>query len=153
MREYQAILAIECNALALDGALKSVLPGKVLGVSTYGTGRPISVWLDDVSPESDNVTVDTVVAAHDPVFISADKASISANGTDTVTISVRTAKAGAAAVTLVVTKPDTSTVTQSVTMSNGAGSVQFKTQILGIYTIAVQNGSNRCADALSVQAV
>jgi hypothetical protein len=57
------------NAAALDAAFRSALPGKVFGVSSYGSSRPVSIWLDDAATPSDETTALALAAGHDPVFV------------------------------------------------------------------------------------
>lgn len=141
---------------ALDASIRASVPS-FLGLST-GVGIPSIAYMQDSVTPAEEASVGSLLSAHDPVFISTDKAVIYANGIDTATISVSAPKAGAAGVTLVITQLNNDgvviqTITQAVTMFGGAGTVQFKTQIYGTYTVAVQNGSNRCADTFSIQAV
>lgn len=141
------------NLTGLDTAIKAALGAKCYGVSIYGAGRPISVWFDGTATPADLTTATNLANAHDPVMLGADKGVIISDGNDTVTITVATPKPGAAAVTLVCTKPDSSQVTQAVTLNAGAGTVAFKTIIPGTYIITVQNPANRSGDSLAIEAV
>src|SRR4051794_36039761 len=105
---------------ALDTALKTALPGKVIGVSTYGPSRPISIWMDDSALPADDTAALNIAAAHDPVFLAVYKGTIAADGIDAATITISAPKASAAGVTLLV---NGSAV--PVTLSSGSGSVQI----------------------------
>jgi len=148
------------NPAALDTAIKAALPGLIEGVRTEGWNPSTGVLLNgsviigaaNTLSGADQATMTTTATAHDPIILSIDKTSIAADGIDFCTINVIAPKAGAAAVTIVVTKPDGTTLTQAVTMSGGIGSVQFKTQIVGTYVIGVQNPSNRTSVTFTIQA-
>ena len=45
--------------------LKTGLPGKVIGVSTYGPLRPISIWMDDSALPADDTAALNIAAAHE----------------------------------------------------------------------------------------
>jgi len=95
MREVNVVLG-QIDTGALDLALRAALAEKILGVSTYGVDRPISIWLDESADDADAAAVEGVAAAHDPVFLAADKTSIAAGEADMATISVSALKSGAA---------------------------------------------------------
>lgn len=138
------------NLQALFEAVKATYADCV-GVGWDGdTPRPDFALSAD---ETKRQAAAAIVATHDPVFLTADKTSIAANGTDAVTVTVSAPKVGAAPVTLLITKPDGSTVTQAVTMTGGAGSVQLKTLLYGSYGITITNSANRTMDVLTVEAV
>lgn len=141
------------NAQGLTNAIRAALGVKCFGLSDDGRARPISIWLDDTATPGDLTTATNLANAHDPVSLTADKTSVQSDGVDTATISVAAPKPGAAAVTLVCTKPDSSQVTQAVTLNAGAGTVAFKTIIPGTYTITVQNPANRSGDSLTIEAI
>src|SRR5690349_3598734 len=68
---------------------------------TVTTYDQVLCRLDDSATPGDLATADSVAAAHDPVFLSVDKAIIAADGVETATITVLAPKPGAAPVTLV----------------------------------------------------
>src|SRR5260221_7928032 len=94
MREVNVTLAA-IHTLALDSALRAALPGKVVGVSTYGPERPVSLWLEDSATDLDVTSAEALAAAHDPVFLTVGKTHIEADGVDTSTITVSAVPAGA----------------------------------------------------------
>lgn len=148
MIETNIILA-NIHDSALDQALKTALPGKCFGLSTYGDiSRPISIWLDDSATGSDQTTATNTATAHDPVFLSVDKTSIVANGTDTATITVKAPKVGAAAITLIVNGADV-----PVSLSSGVGTVSITSLDKTTITATVKSPANRSTDAITIQAV
>jgi hypothetical protein len=146
MKELNATLT-NVHPGALDAALRAALPGKVLGVSTYGPARPVSIWLDDSTTPSEETTAANTANAHDPVFLSADKTAIQANGTDTATITVSAPKPGAAAVTLLVAGSAV-----PVTLAGGVGAIQITSADPVSIPVSVQNPSNRSTDQITVEA-
>src|SRR5258708_35818135 len=120
MREVNVAL-VTIHTLALDSALRAALPGRVIGISTYGPERPVSLWLEDSSTESEMATAEALAAAHDPVFVTVDKTQIAADGVDTSTITVSAVPSGAP-VTLLVAGTSV-----SVTLINGVGTVAITT--------------------------
>lgn len=143
------------NQSALSNALLAALPGVVDGISTYGANRDISLWLNGqpaVLTAPQEITAQDIFDDHDPVFLTIDKTEIEADGTELATITVNAPKPGAAAITLVCTKPDGTTVTESVSLVSGVGITTFKTKVEGIYTITLQNPSNRTTDSLTIEA-
>jgi hypothetical protein len=146
MREQNVSLA-NFNVVALDATLRASVGAKIIGVSTYGPDRPISVWLDDSATAGDEATVTSLTAAHDPVFLSADKVTIAADGEDEAIITVEAPKSGAASVTLLVA--DTPV---PVTLTNGVGTVSVSSEDPASISVSVQNGDNRSLDVLVVEA-
>jgi hypothetical protein len=136
------------NAAALDAVLRAALPGKVFGISDYGSSRPVSIWLDETITPADETTALNLAAAHDPVFVSIDKTTIRANGTDTATISVSAPKSGAASVSLLI---DGTPV--PVLMSSGVGSITLTSADPVQLTVGVQNGANRFVGQFVIEAV
>ncbi len=132
---------------ALDATLKAAVPGKVIGVSTYGPDRPISIWMQDSATPSDETTLTTLAAAHDPVYLSVDKPAITADGSDTATITVNASKPGAAPVSLLVAG-----VVVPVTLVNGIGTVTITSADPASIPISVQNAANRTTDQVIVTA-
>jgi len=152
MQEVNATLtawhspALHAACVAALGFVES--GGKFGGVSTYGAGRPISLWLDDSAAQSDLDTAAALAAAHDPVTITVDKTTITANGTDAATVTVRAGKPGAAAVTLLVNGVD-----WNITVTDGVGSDSLTSLDPVTITISVKNPANRSTDVLTVEAV
>jgi len=132
----------------LTAALKDILPGKVIGVSTYGSIRPVSVWLEDSATEADQEQARLAALDHDPVFLSIDKTVIAANDTDTATITVKAPKHLAAPVVLVVNG-----VGCPVDIINGVGSLEITAGDPGLITISLQYPLNRSATQFTIQAV
>lgn len=147
MRELNATLSA-VHPAAFDAALRAALPGKVVGVSTYDLARPISIWLDNSATPGDDATVSTLAAAHDPVFVSADRQSIVANGSDAAILTVNTPKQGAAAVTLLVAG-----AAVPVTLTNGVGTLSIVSADPTTISVSVLNAANRSTDQLTIQAV
>lgn len=147
MKELNATVD-NLNAAALDAALRAALPGKVFGVSGYGSSRLVSIWLDDATAAADETTALTLAAAHDPVFVSVDKTTIQADGTDTATISIRAPKPGAAPVSLLM---DGTPV--SVSLSSGVGSITLTSADPVQLTVGVQNAANRFVGQFVIEAI
>ena len=146
MREVNVTLAA-IHTLALDSALRAVLPGKTIGVSTYGPERPVSIWLEDSAAESEMTTAEALAAAHDPVFLTVDKTHIAADGVDTATITVSASQSGAP-VTLVVAGTPV-----SVTFINGIGTVTITSADPATIPVSVQDPANRTTDSYSIEAM
>lgn len=144
------------NTASLSSALIAALPGVVDSLSTYGPNRAIDMLLlgnPAVLTAPQEITAQNIFNAHDPVFITADKTGIQSDGSDTATITVNAPKPGAAAINLICTKPDGTTIVQAVALVGGVGTTTFKTKIEGTYTITLQNAANRTTDSLTIQAV
>lgn len=134
---------------ALHAALKTALGAKCYGISTYGPGRDISIWMDDTAVQAEKDSAAALAAAHDPVFLSVDKTTIVANGTDAATVTVRAPKPGAAAVTLLING-----VTEwTFTLTDGVGTDTLTALDAGIITLTCKDSSNRTTDVLTVEAV
>jgi hypothetical protein len=147
MREL-SINAGVVNSGALNVALRAVLPGKVAGISTYELSQPISIWLEDAATASDSATALNTVAAHDPVFLSVDKSTIQADGTDPCTVTVRAPKANAAPVTLLVNGID-----YPMSLTDGVATDTLVALDPTTVIITVKNPANRSTDTLTIQAV
>jgi hypothetical protein len=92
--------------------------------------------------------LDPPIAAHDPVFISADKTVITANGIDAAIITVSAPKQAAAAVSLLVA----GTIVP-VSLTNGVGTVEIASDDPASILVSVQNPTNRCLDTITIEAV
>ncbi len=147
MREFNSPLAFVHTA-ALDQALKTALPGKVIGVSTYGAERPIAVWMQDDTTPADDTAVQAILDAHDPVFLGMDKTLIRADGQDAVLLTIYAPRAGAADVTPVVAGQDV-----PLTLVNGLASDTLTALDPGAIIVTVKNGANRSTDSLMIQVV
>lgn len=134
---------------ALHAALKTALGAKCYGISTYGPGRDISIWLDDTAAQADLDTAAALAAAHDPVSITVDKTTILANGADAATVTVRAGKPGAAAVTLLIN----GVTDWAFTLTDGVGTDTLVSLDPATITLTVKNGSNRSTDSLTIEAV
>lgn len=134
------------HAAALDAALKAALPGKVVGLSSYGDARPVSIWLDDSVSAGEQVTAMGTAQAHDPVFLNVDKTVIEGDGVDTATITINAPKVGAAAVVLMI---DGTAV--PVALTNGVGSLPISSDP-AVIQVTVQNPQNRTMDAVTIEA-
>lgn len=131
----------------LHAAVEAELGELLIGISEGG-GIPTRIHLTTLlSPEQD-AAQEAIIDAHDPVFISTDRENIIANNSDIATITVRTLKQGAAAVTLLV---DETAV--PVTMVDGVGTVTIKSADPTVITVSVQNPENRTTDVLTIEAV
>jgi len=146
MRELNAILDT-VHTGALDAALKAAVPGKVIGISTYGPGRPISIWAQDGTSATDEAALNAVVSAHDPVSLTVDKRIIIADGADAATISVRAPKPGAAPVSLMIAG-----AIVPVPLVNGVGTLTITSADPTSIPISVQNAANRTTDQVIVTA-
>ena len=158
------------NLAALQAAIVASLGAKFIGVNsaqdanrvpiTWTPGNPpvqnngtCYLIMDDTAQPSDDATAQSLATAHDPVFLSVDRASIPSDNTTPATVTVRAPKVGAAAVTLSISAPGGQTVTQLVTMVAGVGTVAITSPISGAINVSVQNPSNRSADTITIQAV
>ena len=146
MREL-SLMAGEVNSGGLDAALKAVMGSKVLGVSTYGPLRPISVWLDETTTPGDDADATSIVSAHDPVFLSVNRTSIPADGATEAVVTVRAPGKNAADVSLIVA----GTVVP-VTLINGVGTIRVSSADPASIPVSVQNPANRSTDSLTVEA-
>jgi hypothetical protein len=133
------------HVAALDAALRAVCP-KVIGVSLYSDGA-VSVWLEDTASDSERAAVQASAAAHDPVFLTADRAAIAADDTDTAAVHVRAPHPAAAAVTLLVggqPVPVALTAGEAVLWLSSADPVQI--------VVTLQQPANRTTDSLVISA-
>lgn len=134
----------------LDGPLP-VMPDDPMPNIIYNPGT-CNLLMNDSAQPADDQTALSLIAAHDPVFLSVDKGGIRANGIEVATITVEAPKNGAAAVSLVCTPDIGPAVVEPIVLVNGVGVTQFKTAIAAIYTITVQNAANRSTDSLTIKA-
>lgn len=146
-QELNATLTV-WHESALDAVLGAALGSKCFGLSTYGPGRDISVWLSDDAAQADLDTAAALAAAHDPVHLSVDKTTILANGTDAATVTVHAPKAGAAAVVLLVNGVD-----WAIALTDGVGSDTITSLDPVTITVTVKNPANRSTDVLTIEAV
>jgi hypothetical protein len=144
MHEYKFLIE-NLHTPALHNALAAVLGGNFIGISTYGTDRPFSAWL--AGPDDETAAI-VVITAHDPVSLSVDKSTITADGRDTATITVQTFRPDAEPVTLLVN--DTPV---PITLTNGIGTLEITSDDPTTITIVVQNPENRTTDILTVEAL
>jgi hypothetical protein len=152
--ELQVLLPYMVSPQGLDAALRAAIGPSVQGLSTYGkVSRPVSVWFDDGTPKAVLDSAQAVVQAHDPVFLTADKTVVNADGVDIATIAVAAPKTGAAPVTIQCKKPDGTTITQLVTFAGGLGTIPFRTALPGDYVISVLNPGTRTTDQLTIKGV
>jgi hypothetical protein len=128
----------------LNGALRAVFP-QVLGLSGYGPSRPISIWLESAPSPAEQSTIDTTIAAHDPVFLSVDKNSIRADGVDEAVVTVTTPKTGAAPVTLIVNGVEVA--------PDEAGQVHISSLDPQTISVSVKDPANRTTDTLTIEAI
>lgn len=152
--ELDVLLPFIPSVPGLDAALRPALAPYFYGLSTFGTAaRPVSLKFRDDTPQSVLDSAPAIVQAHDPVFLTADKLTVQADGVDIATIAVATPKTGAAPVTLQCKKPDGTTLTQAVTLAGGLGTVQFRTVMPGDYVFTVLNPGTRTTDQLTIKGV
>ncbi len=152
MKEVNAALG-NIHVPALDNALKTALPGKCYGLSTYTPDRPISIWLDNSTVQADSDSALAIAAAHDPVFLTVDKTTIQRGGTDAATVTVTAPKPGAAAVTLSVSTNGGAAVDWPITLTGGVGTDTLTSLDPATITISVKNPANRSTDTITVKAV
>lgn len=133
---------------ALDAAIRAALGAKMCGLSTDGPNKPITLWLDDAALPADLTTAQSIAAAHDPVFLSADKLTIKADGLDTATLTVVAPNVNGAPVTLLINSQ-----VVPVTLTNGIGTVQIVSLDPCPIWVTVQSPANRTTDRLEVLAV
>ncbi len=132
------------NELALDTAIRAALADQMIGLSTYGPDRHVSFWLDNTATIADTDQITAIYATHNPVFISADKLRIVADGIDRAVITIR----AQTPVNLLV-----SGVSVPVTLINGVGTLEITSIDRVIITITVENPGNRCADVITIEAI
>jgi hypothetical protein len=148
MRELTIEGAGEINEFALDMALRAALATKLIGLSTYGPKRAFSVWLADEANSADDATATALTGAHDPVFLSLDKATIQADGADVATVTVRAPRPGAAPVILLVNGQEA-----PISLLDGRGTLEIVSLDPTLITVTLKDGVNRCVDKLEVQAL
>lgn len=136
----------EIHLGALDAALRSALGDKIIGLSTYGSDRPISVWMTDAATSEDVAVAQSVVVAHDPVFLSVDKTSIVNDGVDEATIIVQAVRPDPAPVILIADGYEV-----PVSLENGVGSLSVSSIDAGIMVWAVKDAGNRTADKVQIE--
>src|SRR5258708_22764250 len=123
MNELQVTLPIAPHVDALTQAINTALPGKSSGISTYGdASNPISIWFFSPPVLADITTAQASCAAHDPVHLTVDKTTITANGSDMATVTVSATKQGAAAVKLSVSLNSGTPQDFPINLTNGIGS-------------------------------
>lgn len=132
----------------LHQQLIGLLPGKFIGVSTFGSG-PVALWMDDSAVQADIDLATTTALAHDPIFLSIDKTTINADGIDTATLTVMVTKVNAAAVIITINGVD-----YLLAFTNGVATVQINSADPGTFVISVKNPTNRINNgAINVLAV
>jgi hypothetical protein len=147
MREVNVTLS-NVHSDALTAALRSALGvNKALGISTYGSSRPISIWLADSATTPDEQQATAIALAHDPVFLSVDKATIAANGIDIATVHVLAPKPGATVTLSIGNTP------VPVTLTGGVGNITIVSSDPAAIPVSVQNPANRTTDTVIVEAV
>src|SRR5262249_37575516 len=93
-------------------------------------------------------TLATLTAnSHDPVFLSVDRQTITADGLDAATVTVRALKADAAPIILLVAG-----TAVPVTLTNGLGQVTIRSSDPATLAISLQNPQNRTTDQIVVTA-
>ncbi len=147
MREVNIPAAGEINEYALDTALRAALATRLIGLSTYGPGRDFTVWLADEATADDDATTTALSAAHDPVFLTLDKAAIRADGADRAVVTVRAPRPDAAPVILLVNGQAT-----PIPLVDGRGSLEIASLDPARIVVALKGGINRCVDQLEVEA-
>lgn len=134
---------IKAETGALDAAIRAALGDVITGVST----GPYGVRVHFVA-EPDEATLSSaqsVVDAHDPVFLQVNKTTITADGADEAVVTVTTPKAGAAAVTLDING-------QAVAVDE-TGQVAIASLDAQTITVSVQNPANRSTQMITIKAV
>ncbi len=145
MYEYRFVTDA-IHPAALTQALQDTLGAdRAFGVSTYGAGRPFSAWLASYDDEAAAIVV---ITTHDPVLLTVNKTTIDADGADTAVLTVRTYRADAEPVTVLVN--DTPV---AVTLVDGVGTLEITSDDPTVITLAVQNPDNRTTDTFTVEAV
>lgn len=143
MNELNVVLA-RVHPNTLKAALVAELGDKCPGVSTYGNDRPISIWLEDEATAEDFSTAEMIAAAHDPVFISANKTRIVADGSDTAIVTVYAQNA----VNLLIAG-----VSVPVPIINGLGIAQIVSNDPASIEVTVENPDNRTTDRIIIEAI
>lgn len=147
MIEVPVQLAYPIHTEALDQALRAMLSSKFAGISTYPNGRPPSVWLADDATDEDKTLANTVIAAHDPVFITVDKLSITADGVDVATITVSAPRPNARAVTLIIYGQEV-----PIALTGGVGSEPITALDYVSIPVRLKQPANRSKDTFTIKA-
>ncbi len=148
MHEVVIVGAGEINEFALDTALRATLAARLIGLSTYGPGRDFSVWLADEATTADDTAAAALSTAHDPVFLSLDRATIQADGLDFATVTVRAPRPDALPVSLIVNGQPV-----PIPLVDGYGALEIASLDPARIVVTLKDGLNRCADQLEVQAL
>ncbi len=148
MRELTINGAGEINEFALDTALRTSLAARLIGLSTYGPARAFAIWLADDATPADEAKAALLAGAHDPVFLSADKATIQADGADVAKVMVRAPRPGAAPVILLINGQEA-----PIPLIDGLGALEIVSLDPARIVVTLKDGANRCVDPLEIQAL
>lgn len=157
---------VTVDSVALDAALRSTLGVKLFGVSALGNqlqgihlddgivrlvdGKEVMPAFAHDDPELvGNAAAQSalaILAAHDPVFLTFSKTSITANGVDAATITVTCPRASPAPVVLIVAG-----VEVAVDLVDGVGNMVVTSLDPATITVSVKNGAFRNPAIYQVQ--
>lgn len=91
--------------------------------------------------------IQTVIDAHDPVWLSTDKNCIQANSMDVATVTIHAPRLNTTVSLLV------AGVEVLIALTNGVGSTQIAADAPGVIEVSVKNPENRTTDTLEIEAV
>jgi hypothetical protein len=144
---YEVLFEIgERDPFALDRVLRAALGDLIGGSATGPYGAKVYFIAEPTAQQI--ADAQTVIDAHDPIFIDVDKTQIAADGADTATVTVRAPKPGAAPVTL-----DINGQQVAVELTGGTGNIEITAIDPVSIGVGVANPENRCAETLTIQVV
>lgn len=147
MQELTLNLPFPPNPGGLDAALRAAFGARVLGLSTYGPKRPISIWFDDDVTEKELARAEVIAQEHDPVFLTVDTPNLEADGETLATVTVYVPHNPSGTITLLVNG-----VEKSVQISNNEGVYQFVAADPQDIEISLKESANRTGDIIKVRA-
>jgi hypothetical protein len=137
-----------CEPSALHDVMFLAIPGNFIGISTNSAQVTIRVFsLIALSPQ-ETLDAEIAIDTHDPVFLSANKRQITADGLDTAMITVTAPKPGAAPVTL-----DINGQQVPITLIDGIGSQEITAIDPMVINVSVVNPENRISETIIIEAV
>jgi hypothetical protein len=144
---YEILFEIgERDPFALDRALRAALGDLIGGSATGPYGAKVYFIAEPTAQQIANAQ--SVIDAHDPIFIDVDKTLIAADGIGVTTVTVRAPKPGASPVTL-----DINGQQVAVELTGGIGNIEITAIDPVSIKIEVDNPGNRCAETLTILAV
>lgn len=138
------------NLTALKAAALVAFGAQFIDCNQTQNGAAWTVYL--ANPVANQQTLwDNLVALQDPVYIAVNKLTFTADGLDSVQITVAAPKPGAAAVSLNLGGSLPATI--PVTLTGGVGVITVKSNMAGLIGITVAAGDNRNIDTLVITGI